>query len=73
MRDSLPDCFSEAEQSAFAFLMDCGCTGFAVDLLTHKVTYIDGEEDKQTWNIVELRCKYEAGEWDGNIEPDGET
>ena len=68
--DKLPAKFTQAERDAHQWLYDCGCTGWAVDLLTKRVTYLDGEDAKKARDLCELANLFNDRVWDGNIEPE---
>ena len=71
--ETLPAKFSFAERNAYQWLMDAGCTGWSVDLLTGRVAYLDGDEAKTADSLCQLIAFYVNGVWDGNVEPEGDT
>ena len=68
MSETLPARFSPAERNAYQWLTDAGCTGWMVDLLTGKVTYLDGDKTETANSLCQLIAFYVNGVWDGNVE-----
>lgn len=69
--DSLPAKFTAKEREAYRMLIDCGCTGWMVDLKTRKVRFVINDDiDGVATNLVALRHYFESGKWSGNIEPE---
>ena len=68
---TLPRKFTDAERAAFRRLWECGCNGWLVDLLTKRVTALEGGVEVAFPSLTAALAAFEAGEWSGNVESGG--
>jgi len=68
---TLPRKFTAAERDAYRRLWEYGCSGWLVDLLTKRVTALEGDAEVAFPSLTAALAAFEAGEWSGSGESGG--